>query len=580
MPPADDRERLIEEHLGERYELVQFLGKGGFAAVYKVRSRSLERLEALKVLLERRSDDQEFANRFRQEARLAASLDHPNIIRVFDFGQIDDFFWYSMQLVNGPTIHSLLASAGRMDEKIAAKIAIPVLDALDYSHERGVVHRDIKPENLILDQQKRPYVMDFGIAKAEKSTVETRAGFILGSPAYLSPEQAKGEKLDGRTDIYSFGTTLYEMLSGTIPFTAKDRYSIMLKRLTDPPTPLSLVRPHIHPRLEAIVMRSIAMKREDRFATAGEMRDELDAFLKEESSFRTNPTVQQPQERETTILASHHETAPVDERDTVIGPRSATMATLSRPSLPADAPVSQAGTAVTALATGPTQSVAPPSPPPSAVAPAPAPAQQAATAPDLSPLVPAHQPKALWPLFLGIGVAVIAIGVGAGLLTRQHADPLVVPTAIPVQPTAAVELPTAVPPTAVPATPVAEPVATPEPRPTKAEPKPTAIKLVLPKPTEPPPTPSGPVRRIVQPPLLDCPDQIPANLHERYRGKFVGVLVTVNEDGSFKVNNVVSKLCPECDAAALEQLRGCTFTPAKDIDGNPVKTTFRASIPF
>jgi serine/threonine-protein kinase len=162
-----------------------------------------------------------------------------------------------------------------MDPPTVACFLVPLLDALDYSHQRGVIHRDIKPSNIILDARGRPYLMDFGIAKTGDSLLQTRTGSVLGTPAYLAPEQASGKTLDGRADLYALGVTLYEMLAGRHPFRAANALETMLMRLTTDPEPLSNELPGVDPRLEAIVARALAREREERFSTAAEMRKSL-----------------------------------------------------------------------------------------------------------------------------------------------------------------------------------------------------------------------------------------------------------------------------------------------------------------
>jgi eukaryotic-like serine/threonine-protein kinase len=280
VQPVDDRGRAVEKLLAGRYEFLGFLGRGAFASVYQVRSASLQRFEALKVLLETHVEDSEFARRFRQEARVAASLEHASIVKIYDFGNVAGTLWYSMQFVEGPSLTDELARRGVFDEETAARIVVPLLDALDYSHARGIIHRDIKPDNVLLDKSGRPFLMDFGIAKTSDSLVKTQTGFILGSPGYLSPEQLRGQPLDGRTDVYSLGVTLYQMLAGIIPFRSENMAAVE-RRLTEDAPPLSGLCAGVDPELERIVHRSLMRNREVRYTTAAEMREDLDAFLAE-----------------------------------------------------------------------------------------------------------------------------------------------------------------------------------------------------------------------------------------------------------------------------------------------------------
>lgn len=281
MLPLDDRGRATAARLEDRYTFEGFLGQGGFAAVYRVRNLRLDRVEALKVLFEARGSDPKFAARFEREAQIAASLEHPNVVRVYDFGNADGTLWYSMQFVDGPTLKTKLERHGRMRGEDAAGLLVPLLEALEVVHRGGIVHRDVKPDNIILDADERPYLMDFGIVKRDDSVHETMEGKILGTPGYLSPEQLQGHPLDGRSDLYAAGVTLYQMITGDIPFRSDDRLATMTRRLTEDPEPPSAKARDLQPELERIVLRALARDRENRYATAAEMRADLEAFLAE-----------------------------------------------------------------------------------------------------------------------------------------------------------------------------------------------------------------------------------------------------------------------------------------------------------
>jgi len=279
VQPIDARGRQIQDLLGERYEVLGLLGVGGFASVYKVRNRNLERLEALKVLNETRAATAGFMERFIQEARIVASLEHPAIIRVHDFGSAGDLLWFTMSFIDGPSLALKLDRHGRLHEEEVARLAVPLLDALDYAHARGVIHRDIKPENVLLDAAGRPFLSDFGIAKVGGGIARTGTGFVLGSPGYLSPEQLQGEPVDGRSDLYSLGITLYEALTDSVPFDSEEALATVVRRISEEVEPLSKRVPGIDPELERIVLKALARNRSARYADAREMKADLEGFL-------------------------------------------------------------------------------------------------------------------------------------------------------------------------------------------------------------------------------------------------------------------------------------------------------------
>ena len=278
MQPVDDRGREVARLLEGRYEVLGLLGRGGFAAVYQIRNLRLHRLEALKVVAGSHEQDSEFIRRFEQESRVAASLEHPNILKVYDFGHDGGTLWYSMPFVDGPTLTAELTRRGTFEEAAAARIVVPLLDALEYSHGRGVIHRDIKPDNILLDRRDRPYLMDFGIAKTDDSLVKTQTGFVLGSPAYISPEQLRGERLDGRTDVYALGVSLFQMVAGSVPF-RYDRIADLANRLVADAPRLATRKAGVSPEMDRIVARALARVRDERYAGAREMREDLEAFL-------------------------------------------------------------------------------------------------------------------------------------------------------------------------------------------------------------------------------------------------------------------------------------------------------------
>jgi len=263
--------------LADRYEFLSMLGEGGAGAVYEVNNRYLDRREALKVLAESFLEEHA-SDRFIQEAKVAASLDHPAIVKVHGFGREEDIHWFSMQLVDGPALSDLLETGLPFDAGLLAQLAIPILEALEFSHDRGVIHRDLKPANILFSLEGRPYLTDFGVAKTEESVLKTRTGHLLGTPAYVSPEQALGEPVDARTDQYSLGITLYKTLAGRLPFTSENVLQTLVLRLKEDPEPLERYRPDLAPELTAILMRSLARDRAQRWESIGEMRRALQAF--------------------------------------------------------------------------------------------------------------------------------------------------------------------------------------------------------------------------------------------------------------------------------------------------------------
>ncbi len=274
------RDRRLEKVFGGRFRFDGVISRTGNATIYRVFNRRLGRAEALKVLADRLVADSDFSARFVQEARVAAALEHPNIVEIYDFGEHDGIVWYTMRLVDGPDLATVLKARGPLDEATAAYLAFVILDALAFSHERGVIHRDIKPSNFLLDSAGRPCLADFGIAKAEASLRHTQTGVILGTPAYVAPEQVQGQPVDGRTDLYSLGITLYELLAGVYPFAGADPLQAVIQRLSGAAQPLEEKRPGVDPRFAAIVMRALEREPADRFASAREMRDAVAELLR------------------------------------------------------------------------------------------------------------------------------------------------------------------------------------------------------------------------------------------------------------------------------------------------------------
>ena len=263
--------RSLVERLEDRYEFLALLGQGGSGTVFEVNNRALQRQEALKIFTGLWQEP-EVARRFSHEAMIAASLDHPNIVRIHAFGQDDEVLWYSMQLVEGPTLAAVLERGKLLDGAMLAGLAVPILDALAFSHERGVIHRDIKPANILFSLEGQPFLADFGIAKSSENAFVTRTGQFLGTPAYAAPEQVLGEGVDVRADLYSLGVTLYKAASGRLPFKADSIMQTLLLRTQEQPEPLDGLCPGLDPGLAGLIMRVLARNREDRFGSAAETK--------------------------------------------------------------------------------------------------------------------------------------------------------------------------------------------------------------------------------------------------------------------------------------------------------------------
>jgi eukaryotic-like serine/threonine-protein kinase len=230
------------EIVDDRYRVISRIGSGGMADVYCAEDSQLGRRVALKVLHRRFAADQEFVERFRREASAAAGLQHPNVVQVFDRGELDGTYYIAMEFLEGRTLKQLVREEGPLDPSRAIDITIQILRAARFAHKRGVIHRDFKPHNVIIDGEGRVKVTDFGIARAGASDM-TETGAIMGTAAYLSPEQAQGHAVSASSDLYSVGILLYELLTGDVPFDAESAVTIALKQVSEEPVPPRSVNP-------------------------------------------------------------------------------------------------------------------------------------------------------------------------------------------------------------------------------------------------------------------------------------------------------------------------------------------------
>jgi serine/threonine-protein kinase len=265
---------LIDQVFDGRYRVVRKLGTGGMANVYLAEDQELGRRVAIKMLDERHSQDEQFVERFRREAKNAAGLSHPNIVSIYDRGQAEGTYYIAMEYLEGRTLKELLIARGPTPLAVAIDYARQILAALGFAHRHGIVHRDIKPHNVVVAPDGRLKVTDFGIARSGTSQM-TETGSIIGTAQYLSPEQAKGAPVTPASDIYSVGIVLDEMLTGSVPFTGDTPLEIAMKHLSTTPLPPSEQRPEVPHELDSIVLRALAKDPADRYQSA----DEMDADL-------------------------------------------------------------------------------------------------------------------------------------------------------------------------------------------------------------------------------------------------------------------------------------------------------------
>jgi eukaryotic-like serine/threonine-protein kinase len=259
-----------------RYRVVRRLGSGGMADVYCAEDTHLGRQVALKVLHRRFAQDQEFVERFRREASAAAGLNHPNVVGVFDRGEHEGTYYIAMEFLEGRTLKEVVTAEAPLAQERVIDLGLQILQAAGFAHGHGVIHRDFKPHNVIVDDRGHAKVTDFGIARAGASEM-TETGSIMGTAQYLSPEQAQGHAVTATSDVYSIGVMLYEMLAGRLPFEGDSAVAVALKHLSEPPPPLSQLRPDIHPALEAVVMAALAKDPAQRWQSAEDLASALEA---------------------------------------------------------------------------------------------------------------------------------------------------------------------------------------------------------------------------------------------------------------------------------------------------------------
>ena len=273
---ADRMPTMDQTILSDRYSLLGVLGEGGMARVYLARDNVLDRDVALKVLREHYADDEGFVERFRREAKNAASLNHPSVVQIYDQGRAEDgTYFIAMEHMPGGTLKERINKVGPLAPAEAARIASQVVEALALAHGRGIVHRDIKPHNVLLSASGEAKVGDFGIARAATSRTMTETNLLLGTAAYMSPEHVRGERVGPQSDLYSLGVVLYEMLTGELPYKADNPIATAVKHLDEAPRSAREANPAVPETIDALTTKLLAKRAEDRYSSAAALAEDL-----------------------------------------------------------------------------------------------------------------------------------------------------------------------------------------------------------------------------------------------------------------------------------------------------------------
>lgn len=490
---------LVGRTIG-RYQIQEEIGRGGMARVYRALDPSLQRMVALKVLSPQLAVDPEFAERFQREAITAANLRHPNIVLIFDVGEEDGLRYIAMEFVEGRTLHAIIQERGALGLGPAVSIIEGVGAALDHAHQQGAIHRDIKPHNVMVDIGGRVLLTDFGIAqppdRGEDAARLTRTGVFMGTPEYISPEQASAQKLDGRSDLYSLGITTYEIITGRVPFSGATP-QLIVAHVHEPPPPPTSIDADLPWELDAVMARVLAKRPENRYRTAEAFAEALRLVARK----RGYPPATRAQ---LAALVKPHSTA---GQSTVALDRDSTQRSQSPVVVPVvPAPVAAPIAARAAPATAvPATDVAPRTPPPRQRPPVEQTQSQSPRAASVPPRTggravpkPAPPPVGSGPnrfvWFVGIGgAAIIFVLLAFMIRSPEGATPIAPPTSKPAASLMPTQLPTETP------TPTATPTVTPSPTATPAPPTRTSVPLATAPPNVVPP-PATPVPASPVPP--------------------------------------------------------------------------------
>lgn len=267
---------MIGKLLGKRYELIEKVGEGGMGLVYKAKDQLLSRFVAVKILKPELTEDEEFINKFRKESLSSASLSHPNIVNIYDVGVEDGIYYIVMEFVKGKTLKQVIKEKAPMSYFEVINISRQICQALEHAHSNNIVHRDVKPQNILITQDGIVKVTDFGIARVSNSSTLTNTGSVLGSAYYISPEQARGGYTDGKADIYSLGTVMYEMATGKVPFQGESPVVVALKHIQEEVVKPSEINPDVPAALEDIILKALEKNSSSRYESAAAMIKDLD----------------------------------------------------------------------------------------------------------------------------------------------------------------------------------------------------------------------------------------------------------------------------------------------------------------
>jgi serine/threonine-protein kinase len=304
---------LTGQHLG-KYELLERVGKGGMAYVYKAYQPTIDRYVAVKVLHSHLAEDAEFLERFKREAKGLGSLRHPHIVSVIDFDVADGWYYMVMDFIEGETLEAVLDRRGKLPLDDALALTAQLAGALEYAHQHGRIHRDIKPGNVMFtdETQQHAVITDFGLTRLLDNATITLSGTIAGTPAYMSPEAAQGQKTDARSDIYSLGVMLFEMVTGQRPYLGETPLSVIMKLVIEPLPPALSINPDLPPMIDDILSRAMAKLPEDRYQTAVEMEKEIRDWRLETGEPQPAVNVQVG-ENQTQVLSAKPKAAPLPE---------------------------------------------------------------------------------------------------------------------------------------------------------------------------------------------------------------------------------------------------------------------------